>query len=86
VIKYIINTMQVNDLKYNLIDKLISVRDLNILQKINDLIGNVDVNNPVFKVSDAQRQMLTKSEDDIHKGNVISDDDLNAEEDKWLNG
>ncbi len=78
--------MQVNDLKYNLIDKLISVRDLNILQKINDLIGNVDVNKPVFKVSDAQRQMLTKSEEDIHKGNVISDDDLNAEEDKWLNG
>jgi hypothetical protein len=27
-----------------------------------------------------------KSEEDIHKGNVISDDDLNAEEDKWLNG
>jgi hypothetical protein len=78
--------MQVNDLKYNLIDKLISVRDLNILQKINDLIGNVDINKPVFKVSNAQRQMLTKSEEDIHKGNVISDDDLNAEEDKWLNG
>jgi hypothetical protein len=78
--------MQVNDLKYNLIDKLISVRDLNILQKINDLIGNVDINKPVFKVSDAQRQMLMNSEEDIPKGNVISDDDLNAEEDKWLNG
>lgn len=78
--------MQVNDLKYNLIDKLISVRDLNILQKINDLIGNVDIDEPVFKVSDAQRQMLMKSEEDIRKGNVISDDDLNAEEDKWLNG
>jgi hypothetical protein len=78
--------MQVNDLKYNLIDKLISVRDLNILQKINDLIGNVDINESVFKVSDAQRRMLTKSEEDIHNGNVISDDDLNAEEDKWLNG
>ena len=77
--------MQVNDLKYNLIDKLISVRDLNILQKINDLIGNVDINKSVFKVSDAQRQMLMKSEEDIHKGNVISDDDLNAEEDTWLN-
>jgi hypothetical protein len=78
--------MQVNDLKYNLIDKLISVRDLNVLQKINDLIGNVDINKPVFKVSEAQRKMLMKSEEDIHKGNVISDDDLNAEEDKWLNG
>ena len=78
--------MQVNDLKYNLVDKLISVRDINILQKINDLIGGVDINSPVFKVTDAQKQMLMKSEEDIRNGNVISDDDLNAEEDQWLNG
>ena len=78
--------MQVNDLKYNLLDKLISVRDINILQKINDLIGNVDVNSPVFKVTDAQKQMLMKSEEDIRNGNIISDDKLNAEEDQWLNG
>lgn len=77
--------MQVNDLRYNLIDRLISVEDVGILQKINDLIGNVDLNNPVFKVADAQKNMLMKSEDDIRNGNVISDDDLNAEEDLWLN-
>ena len=78
--------MQVNDLKYNLLDKLISVRDINVLQKINDLIGNVDINSPIFKVTDAQKQMLMKSEEDIQNGNVISNDDLNAEEDQWLNG
>jgi len=58
--------------------------------QVNDLkynlIGNVDIDKPVFKVSDAQRKMLLMSEEDIRKGNVISDDDLNAEEDKWLNG
>jgi hypothetical protein len=78
--------MQVNDLKFNLLDKLISVRDIDILQKINDLIGSVDLNNPIFKVTDAQKQMLMKSEEDIRNGNVISNDDLNAEEDQWLNG
>ena len=78
--------MQVNDLKYNLLDKLISVRHINILQKINDLIGGVDLNSPIFKVTDAQKQMLMKSEKDIRNGNVISNDDLNAEEDQWLNG
>ena len=77
--------MQVNDLKYTLLDKLISVRDINVLQKINDLIGGVDINSPVFKVTDAQKQMLMKSEEDIRNGNVISDDELNAEEDRWLN-
>jgi len=78
--------MQVNDLKYSLLDKLISVRDINVLQKINDLIGPVDINSPVFKVTDAQKQMLMKSEEDIRNGNIISDDELNAEEDRWLNG
>jgi hypothetical protein len=79
-------SVQVNDLKYNLLDKLISVRDVSVLQKINDLIGDVDINTPVFKATDGQRQMLTKSEDDIANGNTISDDDLNEEEDRWLNG
>jgi len=78
--------MQVNDLKYNLLDRLISVSDIEVLQKINDLIGNVDLNDSVFKVTDAQKQMLMKSEEDIKNGNTISDEDLNSEEDQWLNG
>jgi hypothetical protein len=78
--------MQVNELRYSLLDKLMSVRDINVLQKINELIGNVDLNSPVFKVTDGQKQMLMKSEEDILNGNIISDDDLNAEEDQWLNG
>jgi hypothetical protein len=77
--------MQVNDLKYNLLDKLISVRDPDILKKINDLIGNVDINRPIFKVTEAQKQMLTKSEEDIRNGNIISDDELNAEEEVRVN-
>ena len=78
--------MQVNELRYSLLDKLMSVRDINVLQKINELIGNVDLNNPVFKVTDGQKQMLMKSEEDILNGDTISDDELNADEDQWLNG
>jgi hypothetical protein len=59
---------------------------MNVLQKINELIGSVDLNTPIFKVTDPQKQMLMKSEEDIRNGNTISDDDLNAEEDQWLNG
>jgi hypothetical protein len=76
--------MQTNDLKYNLIDKLISIRDVSILKKINDLIGSVDISTPVFKVTDNQRKMLIQSEEDILKGNTISEEELNSEEDKWL--
>jgi hypothetical protein len=78
--------MQVNELRYSLLDKLMSVQDIDVLQKINDLIGNVDLDDSVFKVTDVQKQMLMKSEEDIQNGNTISDDDLNADEDQWLNG
>jgi hypothetical protein len=78
--------MQANNLKYTLLDKLISVRDTSLLQKVNELLSSVDISDPVFKITDSQRQMLKKSEEDIRNGNLTSDDDLNTEEDQWLNG
>ncbi len=76
--------MEANNLRYSLLDKLISVRDNTIWQKINDLIGNIDIEKTKIKVTDAQKQMLIESEEDISKGNTISDEDLNEEESKWL--
>lgn len=78
--------MEANNLRYRLLDKLISLRDNNIWQKINDLIGNIDIEKTEIKVTDAQKQMLMNSEEDILKGNTINDEDLNEEENKWLNG
>ena len=78
--------METNNLRYKLLDKLISIRDNNVWQKINDLIGNIDIEKTEIKVTDAQKQMLINSEEDILKGNTISDADLNEEENKWLNG
>jgi len=77
--------MQTENLKYSLLDKLISVQDTSLLKKVNDLIGNVDINKTIFKTTYEQQRMLVKSEDDIRDGNLITDDELNKEEDKWLN-
>jgi len=78
--------MQVNNLRYSLLDKLISIKDISLLEKVNDLIGNVDVNKTIFKTADSQQQMLMKSEEDIRNGNILTDEALNDEEDQWLNG
>lgn len=78
--------MQVESLKYMLLDKLISVNDQTVLTKINELIGTIDLNETIFTVSDQQRQMLKLSKEDIQKGNLISDEAVNEEEDSWLNG
>ncbi len=77
--------MDANNLRYSLLDKLISIRDNNIWQKINDLIGNIDIEKTEIKITDAQKKMLMNSENDIRNGNTITDEDLNEEEDKWLN-
>ncbi len=74
------------DLRYTLLDKLMSIRDKHLLRKINDLIGNVDLDNIIFKVTPEQKKMLEDSENDIRKGNLMSDDALNDKEDLWLNG
>jgi hypothetical protein len=77
--------MQADNLKYTLLDKLISIRDMALLQKVSDLLSTVDINKTTFKVTDGQKQMLMSSEEDIRSGNLTSDDELNAEEDLWLN-
>ncbi len=78
--------MQADNLKYTLPDKLISIRDMSLLQKVSDLLGSVDIDKPIFKVTDGQKQMLMNSEEDIRSGHLTSDDELNTEEDLWLNG
>jgi len=76
--------MQANNLKYRLLDKLISIQDINLLEKVNELIGNVDVNKSVFKITPVQQNMLMKSEEDILNEDFITDEELNEEEDKIL--
>ena len=76
--------MEENNLRYNLIDKLISVNDSNVLQQIDELIGNIDLEKTQIKVSNSQRKMLMQSEEDIRSGNTIDDDVINEEENKWL--
>jgi len=38
-----------------------------------------------FKTTKDQKNMFLKSEEDIRNGDFISDEELNEEEDKWLN-
>lgn len=78
--------MRVSYLKYRLLDKLISVHDFEVLEKVNEIIGDVDIHQPVFKITEEQKNMLVKSEEDILNGDLITDQELNEEEDKWLNG
>lgn len=76
--------MQVQSIKYTLLDKIGSIDDEAFLNRINDLVKSVDINTSTFNVTDSQRLMLLQSENDIVDGKLISNDVLNIQEDEWL--
>ncbi|MGN6533799.1 MAG: hypothetical protein ACTHK0_18810 [Ginsengibacter sp.] len=39
----------------------------------------------IFTISEQQKEMLMRSEEDILNGDLITDEELNKEEDEWLN-
>jgi hypothetical protein len=76
--------MQIQSIKYTLLDKIGSIDDEALLNRINDLVKSVDINTSTFNVTDSQRLMLLQSENDIVNGKLISNDVLNIQEDEWL--
>ena len=74
-----------DQIRNNLIDKLMSIGNKDILSAIDRLLESTVKEKDVYKVSDQQRLILQASELDIRNGKFISDDDLNKEEDQWLN-
>lgn len=78
--------MTTQQIKFNLIDKLIAINDADVINKIQKLLATTKVEtSETFHLTNAQIKMLKASEEDIKKGRVISDKQLNEEEDKWLN-
>jgi hypothetical protein len=71
--------MKAVNLKLTLLDKLISIKDENLL-----ILANIEVNSPVFNTTIAQKEMLKSSEGDVQNGRLFSDKDVNDEEDEWL--
>lgn len=71
-------------IRNNLIDKLISIKNKELLSAVDRLLEVSVKEEDVYKVSDDQRKALQASEMDITNGRLISDEDLNNEEDEWL--
>jgi hypothetical protein len=71
-------------IRNNLIDKLNSINNKDILSAVDRLLEVSVKEEDVYKVSVDQRKALQASETDIANGRLISDEDLNNEEDEWL--
>lgn len=71
-------------IRNNLIDKLISIKNKELLSAVDRLLEVSVKEEDVYKVSEEQGKVLRASESDIASSRLISDEDLNNEEDEWL--
>jgi hypothetical protein len=75
----------VDTLRNNLIDKLLTISNKDYLLALNQLVENSTVKNDVVNLTDEQVLMLQLSDKDIETGRVISQEDLDKKDLKWLN-
>ena len=76
----------VNSLKNELVEKILSIQNIEFLQALNVLISNSEKKFKEKKlVSDAEKEILLKSKEDINAGRFVSQDVLYQKSLEWLN-
>lgn len=76
----------VDKMRNELIDKILSIQNKNILQALNKLISSTDSESEIVKLTNIQKSMLLMSENDIDNGQLISQDEMTKRNLEWLNG
>jgi hypothetical protein len=72
-------------IRNNLIDKLLSINNRDIIVSLDKLLESTITEKNIYKVSKQQKLVLAASETDIKNGDLILDEEVNREEDLWLN-
>ncbi len=73
----------VDKIRNSLIDKIISIKDKEILEAIDKLVSLST--SDIVELTNEQKKMLQMSEDDIEKGQLIAQDEMNKRNLEWLN-
>ena len=73
----------VDKIRNSLIDKIISIRDIEILEAIDKLVSLSA--SDIVELTIEQKEMLQMSENDIDNGQLISQDQMNKRNLEWLN-
>ncbi len=73
----------VDKIRNSLINKIISIRDKEILEAIDKLVSLSE--SDIVELTIEQKEMLQMSEDDIDNGQLISQDQMNKRNLEWLN-
>ena len=75
----------VDQIRNSLIGKIMTITNTDFLLALNNLISSSSVASAEIELTEEQELMLQMSEDDIHYGRTISQDDLKTKTKAWLN-
>lgn len=75
----------IDNLKNNLIDKILSVSNEKFLLAIDNLITSTNASEEVVVLTSDQKQLLNLSEKDIEQKLLISQDEMVKRNLEWLN-
>lgn len=73
-----------DNIRNNIIDKLLTISNEDYLSALYQLVEKSNADDDVVKLTKEQRKMLEFSEQDIKNGDLISQEQLDKEDKKWL--
>ena len=71
-------------LRNQLIDRLLTVRDHSLLNKMLELLESNTSADDVVKLSEVQKLAILQSEEDAANGRITPNDEVTREDLKWL--
>ena len=76
--------MSTEQLKNLVIDRILEIEDKNFLQAIKTILDSNIIPTSIYKVTEEQRQKVKIGLTQLNNGQIISNEDLEKEEDTWL--
>ena len=72
-------------LKEQVVDKIYAIEDMDYLQAISKILDTSYPGRHVYRLSEKQKVDINLGIQQIAEGDYISNEELEKEEDKWLN-
>ena len=75
----------VDKIRNGLIEKILSIRNKEFLEALDKLISSSSSDSDIVELTDEQKEILQMSEEDIKKGSLISQEQMDKRNLEWLN-
>jgi len=78
--------MRTIDIRKRLIEEINSSSNKNLLEEMYNFLSKDNATDELYKLSRTQKYAIKKGRDQIKSGQSFSNDEVNLEIEKWLNG